>query len=439
MWNADDFRLPEESLVEQKIRSHAGIKKLEMLFPETLRQEIQGTDLSLDMLMNEGVRITKSSRPDIFEIIENSLSMFGHTKQPFDVFAQKNLTESENAVVFVENKNVIFVFIHDILKTFTPNEVKYVIGHEVGHFSLGHNAKRLELSPVWLALEKAQEVQVLGEHPDLMELMMYFMLLPQLQELGADRIGLLVAQDRNASISGLVKLHGGFFSDNIDIDAYIEQAKKARPLSPEDLDQSHPYGPKRSWALDEFYKSDLFNKAFGKEGGTSIKEFSKLLRENKIIAFPSDMDKGTEPSKDVIFEPDDYILELIFYFMIAEIDGKATNAEVRAINNFFLIPTAKREELAQRWENIVKGLESKPEEQYYEYYNKLAEQYYSKAAGNDSRWKTKFIKRLIKVAKADRRIYEQEINKIIEIAEKINAKKECSRQFLKEFGYVPFA
>lgn len=46
---------------------------------------------------------------------------------------------------------------------------------------------------------------------------------------------------------------------------------------------------------------------------------------------------------------------------------------------------------------------------------------------------------MIKVAKANRRVCEEELAKIIGIAEKIEAKKDCSREFLKEFAYDPFA
>ena len=37
-----------------------------------------------------------------------------------------------------------------------------------------------------------------------------------------------------------------------------------------------------------------------------------------------------------------------------------------------------------------------------------------------------------------RRVDEEELANIAEIVEKIDAKKECTKRFLKEYGYVPY-
>jgi len=52
---------------------------------------------------------------------------------------------------------------------------------------------------------------------------------------------------------------------------------------------------------------------------------------------------------------------------------------------------------------------------------------------------TRVIKRMVKIARSDRRIKEDELSMIAAIADKFDGQKECSKHFLKEFGYDPFA
>jgi hypothetical protein len=431
--NIDDFRLSEELPIYGKIKDHPGVKKLQMLFPEFFQQEIQPPNmLSLKNLIKEGARITRSSRNDIIETIENSFRMFGAKNQSFDVFAQKDLSESENATVFVENDLPVFVFIHDILRTFSLDEIKAVIGHESGHYLLGHTTARIGLLPIWMSLNKAKEIGALINHDDLKDLFFYFQLLPQIQELSADRIGLLVSQKFQSSITGLVKLSGGYIGENININDYIEQGKEVK-LEPDDIDETHPLGPKRSLALQFFSETELYNKAIGKPGGKSISDFSKLLPE--IIPFPEDETTKEVPrtSSETPLRIQDYILELFFYNDIAWVDGKFSPAEIKVVTRF--IPLTLRDEVFQTWNDLTKDWDVKSEE----YIDKVAKQYITEASQMDSHWKMTLIKRMIKVAKASRRNLEEKLDQVAAISDKINAQKECSRQFLKEFGYDPFA
>lgn len=53
----------------------------------------------MNELVKKGVRITRSTRQDIFEIIENSFNMFGYANQDFDVFAIKELESGEISII----------------------------------------------------------------------------------------------------------------------------------------------------------------------------------------------------------------------------------------------------------------------------------------------------------------------------------------------------
>ena len=432
MMNINDFRIQEELDYYNKIRSHPGIKKLEILFPDQ-----QNSSVSLNELVKKGVRITRSTRKDIFEIIEDSFNMFGYANQDFDVFAIKELESGEisiigeNVVVSVEEELPFFIFIHDILKTLELNEIKSVIGHEVGHFLLGHSKTIEELSLIQKSLFRADELGILSKHYELAELNLYYYLLRQLQELSADRIGLIVSKDLKSAITGLVKLAGGYISENINIDDYIDQA--IEPEDKEDIEQIHPYGPNRSKALRIFSETDLYQKVIGKEGGVPLSEFSEILPD--IVPLPEDemSEQFAGRSTESILEPNDYFLELFFYKQIALLDNKATAKKISKIMKF--VPLDIREEIFQRWTELNEDLDSKADEEA----ARLVEEFYAKAALKDSAWKTKIIRQMIKVLKADYRVLEKELEGVAFIADKIHARKECSKQFLKEFGYDPFA
>jgi len=50
------------------------------------------------------------------------------------------------------------------------------------------------------------------------------------------------------------------------------------------------------------------------------------------------------------------------------------------------------------------------------------------------RWKTMLLKRMIKVAKADRKVLSDELNEICLIAQEIDARRECEKVFLNNLG-----
>jgi hypothetical protein len=385
----------------------------------------------------------------VIETVEDCLKLFGQTNQKFMIFAMQETpgfldVAREGAFSMEENGSWIILLVNNILDTFTSNEMKFVIAHEVGHFLLKHNQMKedLGLNVVRRLLrdEKDSELETIEEEEkgreqllkdkDIRELQMLTYLLFQLQELSADRIGLIGSLDFRSAVGALAKQHGGSIGGHFDIEQYIAQFEKTLPLDEiEDiLGVTHPYGPSRARALKMFYESDVFMNFVGKRGGKPISEL-KMMPE--IIPFPRTVEEDI--SSTHLMKMEDYILELFFHNEVAGIDGKLTAKEIDTITKF--IPVALRNDVFQNWNEMTKNWNSKTNEDM----SRLAERYYTEAAKEDSRWKTKFIKRMIKVVEADRRVYDEELVKIAEIANKIDGRKECSKQFLREFGYDPFA
>lgn len=118
----------------------------------------------------------------------------------------------------------IIVLTTGLVELLDEQEMRAVIGHEVGHALSGHAVYRtillfltnLALKVAWIPLGN---VAVLALVTALRE---WF----RKSELSADRAGLLVGQDLRASMRGLMKLAGGHHLHEMNMDAFLEQAEE---------------------------------------------------------------------------------------------------------------------------------------------------------------------------------------------------------------------
>ncbi|MCQ8827632.1 M48 family metallopeptidase [Streptomyces malaysiensis] len=118
----------------------------------------------------------------------------------------------------------IIVISTGLVELLDEEEMRAVIGHEVGHALSGHAVYRtillfltnLALKVAWIPLGN---VAVLALVTALRE---WF----RKSELSADRAGLLVGQDLRASMRGLMKLAGGHHLHEMNVDAFLEQAEE---------------------------------------------------------------------------------------------------------------------------------------------------------------------------------------------------------------------
>ena len=430
-FRVDDIRVPEEHLYFEKITSNPVYKKLLKKVPEIAQPEVHW----LSFLNKEAVKITRQTRPDLIGGIETSYLLFGKEAPPYEVFGIKNFEreefdvsmDQENACVLMDGDTICLVFVHNILKTMTPAEIQSIVGHEIGHCILGHIAARNDLSVLQVMIDQIEEG---SETEEFRELERAYYLWNQIQELSADRIGLMVARDLDATISGLAKLAGGFISERISIQDYIDQAR-SYPPDVQDWRQTHPYHPHRSWALFEFYESDCFRRFLGQVGGKSLGKFSELLP--RII--PLREESSARPPSAVPTEHEgieECLLEVGLYNSISLADHRLTPAENAIMVK--AIPRKLRREVAKRWNQSVQDQKLKTAEEMLVIVDSMLQG----ASLKDHRWKTKVIKNMIKIVRSDRRIRDDELIAIADLAGRFDARDECRIQFLKEFGIDPY-
>ncbi|GAA2440637.1 M48 family metallopeptidase [Streptomyces macrosporus] len=116
----------------------------------------------------------------------------------------------------------IIVVTTGLIELLDEEEMRAVIGHEVGHALSGHSVYRtvllfltgLAVKVAWIPLGNVAIMAIVTA------LREWF----RKSELSADRAGLLVGQDLQASMRGLMKIAGGNHLHEMNVDAFLKQA-----------------------------------------------------------------------------------------------------------------------------------------------------------------------------------------------------------------------
>jgi len=169
-----------------------------------------------------------------------------------------------NAMTIGLDKPVI-VLNSGLLDVMDDDELRFVLGHELGHVLSGHAVYRTLLGAM-LALSStlfAIPLGALGARAVIAALLEW----QRKSELSADRAGLLATQQPDVALRAHMKMAGGGRIDELDPDAFLEQASQyhanddvrdvlLRVLMVEN--QTHPFAVVRAGELDRWVKSGAY-------------------------------------------------------------------------------------------------------------------------------------------------------------------------------------
>ncbi len=156
-------------------------------------------------LLGDAMLITSDLLPDIYEIYNSCLNMFGSNLQG-ELFVQQS--KEYNASIFAHNQKFDLLIHSALLKDFTSNELRFVFGHELGHVLLGHS--RISVRELLSSAEELRPGLISPETKD----MMYRW--SRATELSADRVGLLCCGQLETAVTALFKTLSGLSGINID-------------------------------------------------------------------------------------------------------------------------------------------------------------------------------------------------------------------------------
>ena len=248
--NASDIRCANDLALFEKLKTHRDVIRVN---EQIARHEAEGPSGIRRNLLATSVRLTPSMAPDIAKMAEECIEMLG-VKLPLELYVYSS--PQFNAACFKpENERLYVMFSSSLLEGFTSSELKFVMGHELGHHVYDHHA-----IPIGYLLRGNQR-------PD-PQLALELFAWSRYAEISADRAGAHCAQDMDAVARALFKLSSGLTSKVVEfsLDDFVAQVDDMQMGDQEpgqgapqsDWFSTHPFSPLRVKALKLFERSELY-------------------------------------------------------------------------------------------------------------------------------------------------------------------------------------
>lgn len=208
---------------------------------------------------------TLSRYYNIFNEIKETLQF----TEPVDFYITGDPSVNAFAIASQEEGEPNIINVNSsLIQLMTDDELRFVIGHEMGHL-INKNATLVKL------------INFVFPHGATIPITLQYKirLWQQLSELVADRFGYMAMPNLNVCISAFFKMSSGLDFNKMDmkVEAFLEDNKKRLEYFRNDKGinfATHPINPIRVEALNQFSKSVFFN-----ENGTSKEELENGMNE----------------------------------------------------------------------------------------------------------------------------------------------------------------
>ena len=256
------FQVRREQQLRDEVVGDFGVRKALAKIREVRGGKGYGYRRSL---LSSTLRLTRSMSPEIADTVAQCKALIGH-EGPVEVYVTPE--HQFNATCYREVRGpTVLTLSSRLLEAFSAAELRFVIGHELGHAAFDHYGLPMPVT----AMVEELGIPFVSRH---MSLKLYAWC--RSAELSADRIGLLCAQDPQAAASGFFKLASGMASPRVvpDLATFARQVEslasapeaREKEYDEDTLDcfSTHPYNPVRVRAVWAFSRSKPFLDAMGK-------------------------------------------------------------------------------------------------------------------------------------------------------------------------------
>lgn len=316
--NANQIRCENDLSAYKKLKQHPDVKRVNEMIK---RREAEGPTGIRRNLLATSVRLTKGMAPEISKMAEECIEKLG-VEIPLELYVYSS--PQFNAACFKpENDRLNVMFSSSLLEGFNSQELKFVMGHELGHHVYDHHAV-----PIGYLLRGK-------EKPD-PKLALELFTWSRYAEISADRAGAHCAQDMNAVAHSLFKLSSGLTTKIIQfsLDDFVAQVddmqvgdQEFRRSGPQaDWFSTHPFSPLRVKALKLFEQSELYS---SKSGAISKSDLEVGVQSVLSLMEPSYLEAKSDTAETM--------RRLLFAGLIAvadAVDG-ISEAELEVFAKFF--------------------------------------------------------------------------------------------------------
>ena len=249
--NATKIRCVNDLALYDKLKKHRDIKRVNRLIE---KHEAEGPTGIRRNLLSTSLRLTQGMAPDITKMADECIERLD-VKLPLELYVYSS--PQFNAACFKPEDDRLYVmFSSSLLEGFNLQELKFVMGHELGHHVYDHHA-----IPIGYLLSGQQR-------PD-PQLVLELFAWSRYAELSADRAGAHCAQDMDSVARALFKLSSGLTSKVVQfsLDDFVAQVddmkvgddEPGKGSSQSDWFSTHPFSPLRVKALKLFERSELYS------------------------------------------------------------------------------------------------------------------------------------------------------------------------------------
>lgn len=273
MMEAERLRAQGERELAERLRDEPAIKRaIERAAeapPSGARRQLLATAL----------RLTPEIAPEIHEVIDGaaaSLSLDATIESYVYPGAQFNA-----AAVKPENGRMFVIFSSSLLEAFDPDELRFVVGHELGHHLFDHHS-----FPAAILLHPSSPIRP--------ALALQIFSWQRYAEVSCDRAGLVAAGGLEPAATALFKLASGlgtttrvkirvdqFLRQLGDLKAEAQRLDRAESPARSDWFSTHPFSPLRLRAAELFAASELLG------GEMTVAELEAQVHELMTLMDPS--------------------------------------------------------------------------------------------------------------------------------------------------------
>jgi Zn-dependent protease with chaperone function len=253
-------------------------------------------------LLTDSIRLTKSMAPELVGALAECRETL-ELENPVELYVRPDprmgasCSRSPSGLISI-------ALTSRLIEAFSPSELRFVLGHELGHVRWDHFA-----IPMPLTATIQDYAGRLVSRPQALEMFVW----SRAAEITADRAGLVCSRDPEAAAASFFKLASGLSSSSVkaDLEAFASQvdalvaAPEARKEPRDDDDtldcfSTHPYCAVRVRALVAFSKSAAYEQATGhKTAGVSEDDLAEIVERDLDLMEPSYLEEKTVKSEQL--------------------------------------------------------------------------------------------------------------------------------------------
>ncbi len=255
-------------------------------------------------LLAEAIRLNRRIAPEVADALAHCRATLGFTR-PVEIYLQPSASYGAFCSKGTTGP-LILGLTSRLIEDFTPAELRFVIGHELGHAMYDHFGIPMPITAT---------IEDIGGTLVSRAVQLRLFVWCRAAEVSADRAGLLCVGDPEVAATAFFKLASGLSRPAIraDLEAFAAQldsmasAPSALSSKREDDDtldcfSTHPYTPVRVRALLAFGRSQAFlgrvDEAAG-VGGLSDDDVEQIVERDLALMEPSYLEEPGEPARQM--------------------------------------------------------------------------------------------------------------------------------------------